>query len=293
MPNRTDVQNKVTDSIIAALESGVVPWQKPWVTRGAPANLVSGHVYRGINWLILQSVADECGYGSNRWLTYKQAQSIGGQVRKGEQGTAIVFWKMIERGDDTIPLLRYYTVFNSEQVDGITQPQHATTDVDVDTIASVRDYVLGVWTDTGNSLPTFRIEGDQPAYLPNSDAIKMPRDEQFRTVEGYTGALLHEAAHSTGHQSRLNRWEGQSHQFGCADYAAEELTAEIAAAMIAARMGLTTEMDQHAAYVKSWLERLRDDRSMLIGAAQRAQKAADWICGELSVSALVGVDANA
>lgn len=280
MKTKTDVAAKVTDRIIAALESGVAPWTKPWVGAGLPTSANTGRPYRGINWLILSLAADDAGYTSNLWLTYKQAAAKGGQVRKGETGTQIVFWKIIENGDDRIPLLRYYTVFNVEQIDGLDLPPTAAPDVDVADVAAVREYVIGVWGDTGNSRPQMRTHpGDRAAYSPELDTITLPLDSQFTSVPGYVETLLHEVAHSTGHESRLNRWDGKQRTFGCADYAEEELIAEIGAAMIAARLGLPTEFEQHAAYVGSWLKRLKDDRSLLIRAAQAAQRATDWVCG--------------
>lgn len=280
--SKNAVAEKVTDRIIAALESGVAPWVKPWVSVGIPRNLRSDRPYRGINWLILSLQAMEKGYEYNLWLTYKQAAAIGGQVRKGETGTQIVFWKIIEKGeDDRVPLLRYYTVFNVAQIDGLDETLTAwQTNVDVDSIAAARDYISGVWGDSGNSRPAIvTTVGDKASYSPELDLIQMPGDAQFYSVAGYVGTLLHEAAHSTGHESRLNRWTGKQRAFGCADYAEEELIAEIGAAMIAARLGLPTAFDQHAAYVGTWLKRLKDDRSLLIRAAQAAQRAADWICG--------------
>jgi antirestriction protein ArdC len=295
--NRAEIEAKVTDAIIASLEAGVAPWKKGWISRPNPTNVVSGRPYRGINWWTLAIVADKKGYDSPYWLTYKQATERGGQVRKGEKGTAIVFWKIAHwqdaEGDDrSAPLLRYYTVFNADQCDGLTVPDvPMRTDVNVADIAAARDHVLNVWRATGNSIPKFLDAvgtiGDTPHYSPTLDYIMLPDDDRFHTVDDYVGALLHEAAHSTGHESRLHRWDGKRHEFGCNDYAEEELVAEIGAAMIAARLGLPISMDNSAAYVASWLKRLKDDRALLIAAAQRAQKATDWICGDALVPAAV------
>lgn len=300
--NKAEIENKVTDTLVASLEAGVAPWQQGWIDRIAPMNVVSGRPYRGLNWLTLACAADRSGYVSPFWLTYKQATERGGQVRKGEKGTAIVFWKIANwtdaDGDDrSAPLLRYYTVFNADQCDGLELPDVPNrTDVDLTEIASVRDHVLNVWRATGNSLPHFiddmktvSVANGQPHYSPLLDYIMLPDDHLFKTVADYAAALLHEAAHATGHESRLHRWDGKRHEFGCRDYAEEELVAEIGACMIAARLGITISTDNSAAYLRSWLGRLKNDRTMLITAAQRAQKAADWVCGDVVIGAPVPV----
>lgn len=287
---KQSIEDKVTDTIITALEAGVAPWTKPWNGGAEPVSLSTGRPYRGINWLVLSLVADEQGYDSNVWMTYKQAAAHGGQVRKGEKGTAIVFWKMLERKDDngdakSVPLLRYYTVFNAAQVDGLELPDkfvpEPADEDEVRTMQTVFDDVTNVWDATGNSRPTITFGGHRAFYRPSEDSITLPPMDDFTDVAGFAGTLLHEAAHSTGHASRLNRWDGKSHEFGCNDYAEEELVAEIGAAMLAARLGLPMQVDRSAAYVASWLERLKDDRSLLIAAAQRAQKAVDWVCGDV------------
>lgn len=290
---KTEIEEKVTDSIIAALEAGVAPWSKPWTT-AEPTSLSTGRPYRGINWLILTVAAQTRRYESPLWGTYKQISALGGQVRKGEKGTPITFWKKLKVEDretgkeKEILFLRYYTVFNVAQADGVVLPPRfenvgtAATNVDVDEISGVRDYIRGVWTETGNSMPAFiesPLDG-RAYYSPAVDVIHLPADSQFESVAGWTSTFLHECAHSTGHESRLDRWTGKERRFGCADYAEEELTAEIGAAMLAARLNLDVEIEQNAAYIASWLRALKDDRSMLITAAQRAQKAVDWIAGD-------------
>lgn len=292
---KQEIESKVTDAILESLEAGVAPWSKPWGGAALPTSLSTARPYRGINYLILSTQQIAAGYSSPLWGTYKQIAALGGQVRKGEKGTPIVFWKKItvedrETGEDkSLPLLRYYTVFNVEQADGVELTPRLEraaagpdrTNVDVDSIAAVRAYVLKVWGDTGNDRPTIvEREQDRAYYSPELDTIVLPADDQFESVAGFTSTLLHECAHSTGHESRLDRWTGKERSFGCADYAEEELVAEIAAAMLAARLNLETEIEQSAAYVGSWLKRLKDDRGLLIVAAQRAQKATDWIAGD-------------
>lgn len=297
--SKTEIEEKVTDSIIAALEAGVAPWSKPWTT-AEPTSLSTGRPYRGINWLILSVTAQVERYESPLWGTYKQISAMGGQVRKGETGTPITFWKKMKVEDretgkeKDILFLRYYTVFNVEQADGVVLPPRfekvgaAGTAVDVEEIGVLRDRIIDRWKETGTSMPAFiesPLDG-RAYYSPEVDVIHLPADSQFESVAGWTSTFLHECAHSTGHESRLDRWTGKERRFGCADYAEEELTAEIGSAMLAARLGLRTEIDANAAYVASWLRALKDDRSMLITAAQRAQKAVDWIAGDYVDSTL-------
>jgi antirestriction protein ArdC len=292
---KQEIEEKVTDAIIESLEAGVAPWAQPWAGAAMPTSLSTARPYRGINYLILSTRQIKEGYKSPLWGTYKQIAALGGQVRKGETGTPIVFWKKItiedrETGKDkSIPLLRYYTVFNIEQADGVEiTPRHAAAiegrerpDVDVESIESVREYATRVWDETGNSKPSIvSLRQDRAYYSPEMDMIVLPEADQFRSVAGFTGTMFHEFVHSTGHESRLDRWTGKERGFGCADYAEEELVAEIGAAMMAARLGLDVEIEQSAAYVASWLKRLKDDRGLLIAAAQRAQKATDWIAGD-------------
>lgn len=293
--SKQEIEEKVTDAIIESLEAGVAPWSKPWAGAAMPTSLSTARPYRGINYLILSTRQMTENYTSPLWGTYKQIAALGGQVRKGEKGTPIVFWKKItiedrETGKDkSIPLLRYYTVFNIEQADGVEiTPRHAAAvegrerpDVDVESIESISDYVSRVWTETGTTKPAIvPMAQDRAYYSPEIDVIVLPEHGQFRSTAGFTGTLLHECVHSTGHESRLDRWTGKERRFGCADYAEEELVAEIGAAMLAARLGLETEIEQSAAYVASWLKALKDDRGLLIAAAQRAQKATDWIAGD-------------
>jgi antirestriction protein ArdC len=279
--DRQEIEAKVTDAIIARLEQGVAPWTKPWTSSGwLPTSLASGKGYRGINTLILSSVAGDKGYESPLWGTFKQIQNFGGQVRKGEKSTAVVFWKILKvedrKAEDTqrsIPLLRYFNVFNAEQTEGLDLPPRFTQSrpsvpVEVGVQNVLDGYVDG---------PQVRHTPSERAfYSPTEDAITLPVRSQFATAEGYAGTAFHELVHSTGHRSRLDRFTEAS-PFGCANYAKEELVAEVGATLLGATVGVGTSLDESAAYVSSWLRRLSDDRSLIIKAAQQAQKAVDRI----------------
>jgi antirestriction protein ArdC len=265
----------VTESIIKQLESGVAPWRKPWRTE-MPTNLASKKEYRGINVFLLASL----GYGSRYWLTYRQAQTLGGSVRKGEHGSKVVFWKIDEyRKEDKETgetenrksiLLRYYTVFNLEQCEGIKSPEPTRV------IAPLEQCETIV-----NSMPNPPgFEQDARAfYRPSTDTVGMPARSAFDSAEEFYSTLFHELTHSTGHPSRLGREGIMDHNpFGNEDYSKEELVAEMGAAMLCGVAGIQSRtLDNSASYLQSWINRLRSDSRLVVSAASQAQKAADYI----------------
>lgn len=259
------IYEAITSTIIEKLEAGVAPWRKPW-TSAAPRNLISDQPYRGLNALTL-AVSGQ--YASPYWLTYKQAQERGGNVRKGEKGTRIAYYRRIEDEDDSSHiLLRYYVVFNTLQCDGIEVPPGPALN-DHAPIAAC-EAVLAAMTEQ----PVIIHGGDRAAYFPDFDHIAMPLLGQFSAPAEYYAALFHEIAHWTAHASRLNRpltGMGSSYSF-------EELIAELAAAMLCGECGIAPlVLDNSAAYVGHWLAALKDDRRLLMQAASAAQKAADFI----------------
>lgn len=275
-----DLQQHVTDQIVAILESGTSPWVKPWGSDGSsgmPHNHSTKKAYQGVNVLILWAAAAERGFTSSAWLTYKQAQAAGGQVRKGEKGTTITFYKPIqiekEGEQKTIPMLKTFTVFNVDQIDGIEvatpeeQPKEFTADQKTE--AAVRLFECyrertGIQFSTG---------GDRAFYSPSHDTIQMPERSDFTKESGYAATLLHEAVHSTGHRDRLDRLKDTSKK----GYAFEELVAEIGAAFLCCDLGITNELEQHASYIDSWLKALKDDRTLIFKAAAKASKAYELI----------------
>jgi antirestriction protein ArdC len=284
---RKDVEAEVTSKVLEALESGTVPWEKPWRTAGLlPTSATTGRPYRGINTWLLSLAAFEAGFASPHWLTYRQAQAFGGNVRRGEHGTLVVFWKRLEvkdpeaeDGRKVIPLLRSYVGFNLDQCDDVTMPPQ----FDLPTFEPIApgeavEAVLAGYVDG----PTIerRTQG-RAFYTPSEDAITLPALDQFEDPVGYSSTLFHELTHSTGHASRLDRFarNGEPQHFGSETYAREELVAEMGAAMVAAVSGTEHRVDQSAAYVASWLRALRDDKGLVIKAAQQAQKAVDRILG--------------
>src|SRR5262245_1901763 len=283
--SKTDAYEAVTNRIIAALEEGTVPWEKPWISvRGEwPTSLQTGKPYRGVNVWLLSIESMLHGYSSPYWVTFKQAKERGGNVAKGAKGTTVVLFKPIskeiENEDGEIEeerfwLLRNYTVFNLDQTEGIEMPE-AEPLPDRDPIAEcealVTGYLLG---------PTIKHGGNRACYAPALDIVQMPKMGQFKDSESYYGTLFHELAHSTGHKDRLNRPELTTPlPFGSEDYSKEELIAEMSAAMLSGIAGIEVNVERHAGYIDHWLKVLKGDKKFVVTAASKAQKASDRILG--------------
>lgn len=284
---RRDVEAEVTAKVLDALERGTVPWEKPWRTAGLlPTSANTGKPYRGINVWLLSLSAEAAGYGSPYWLTYNQAKARGGNVRKGEKGTLVVFWKRIkikdaeaEDGTKVIPLLRYYVVFNLDQTENVTlPPRFDLPEFEAVEPGEAVESVLAGYADG----PTIRYRtGTDAYYTRGDDTITLPALDQFTDAVGFSATLFHELVHSTGNEKRLNRFErnGEPQHFGSERYAREELVAELGAAQLAAVAGTDHRIEQSAAYVANWLQALKDDKSLVVRAAQQAQAAVDRITG--------------
>ncbi len=288
----TCVYDVITERIIAQLEKGTVPWRRPWNARaGMPKNLASGKEYRGINPFLLHSL----GYESPYFVTFKQAKARGGHVSKGEKGCPVVFWRWFapkrqpepdtpdchfarrdKDGRVILPMLRYYTVFNVAQCEGIEAPVLDVPERDHTPIEAAEGIAAAM-----TNAPTVRSHSRKASYDPVSDTVSMPRPEVFESGEGYYATLFHELTHSTGHASRLNR-KGITEviRLGSPTYTREELVAEMGAAFLCGEAGiLETQFDQSAAYIDGWLGQLRKDTKLVVVAAAQAQKAADYILG--------------
>ena len=282
-----NVYEIVTSKIVAQLESGVVPWSKPWSAK-PPANLISQKEYRGLNTFLLGSQ----GFASRYWLTFNQAKKLGGTVRKGEKSSIVVFWNIgeertivnretgTERKSKPI-LLRYYSVFNLTQTEGIAEKLGLGKQVPV--VPSIVDCESIV---AGMPNPPAREQSDRAWYKPAADTVGMPARGLFASAEAFYATLFHELTHSTGHTSRLNRTGiMEKHSFGDADYSREELVAEMGASMLAGVCGISPAViDNSASYLANWIQVLKGDSNLLIQAASAAQKAADYIRGITSGS---------
>lgn len=270
------VYDIVTEQILEMLEEGTVPWRKPWKTYGIPMNLVSKKAYRGINPFLLTFAPFDSPY----WLTYNQAKQLGGEVRKGEKGQMVVFWKMWQKNDDSnIPVLRYYTVFNTEQCD---LPEGKVPNFREERVVSPIEEAERIVAGFKNC-PKINFGGDRACYSPIKDIISVPSIESFDTAEHHYATLFHEMAHSTGHKSRLNRKGiAEFDMFGSHQYSQEELVAEFSSAFLCAECGIGKPVIENTvSYIGHWQERLRDkdNKKMIVQAAAQAQKASDLILG--------------
>ena len=258
-----------------------------------PRNVVSKKPYRGVNVFLLAVTADAMGYESPYWLTYKQAEQLGGHVKKGEKSTLVVFWKLLEKQKldesgkkqtDTIPLLRYYRVFNTDQCEGLDlsklpgMPADEHDDLDFSPIQACEN-VLGHFA---KSPPIYHDGHGRAYYKPMADTVHMPERERFGSVEEYYAVLFHELTHSTGHQRRLDRFGDRAcAAFGSCDYSKEELVAEMGAAFLCGMCSIeNSTMENSAAYIDGWRRRIQGDRKLVVQAAAQAQKAVDHILGE-------------
>jgi antirestriction protein ArdC len=280
-----DVYSRVTSKIIADLEQGVRPWHKPWSASNASGNIIrplraNGQPYRGVNVLLLWGEADARGYRSPIWITYRQAATLGAQVRKGEHGSLVVYADKITKtetdseGRETeraISFMKGYTVFNVQQVDGL--PAHYYTKAAAPSPVERIPQAEAFFAATGAKV---RHGGNRAFYAPHADFIQLPPRQSFRDAESYAATLGHEIIHHTAHPSRLARELGK--RFGDDAYAAEELIAEMGSAFLCADLGITPETrDDHASYLDHWLKVLKADSRAIFTAASQAQRAADYL----------------
>ena len=271
------IYQEITDSIIAELEKGAAPWIKPWsAPNGADKNIISQKPYRGINRLILAMRG--LNYGVPVWGTYKQWEQLGGQVRKGEKGTKIVFWSQAkttnpEGEEKAYAFAKAYFVFNVHQVEGIDIIPSEDKQNDNSRIELCEKRIAA----TGANIIT---GGDTACFIPSSDIIKMPALGTFQSSEHYYATAFHELTHWTSDKTRCDR-DLSKGRFGNADYAFEELVAELGAAFLCSQHGIAGDL-RHAGYIDSWLKALKNDNKAIFKASGLAQQAADFIlaCGQ-------------
>lgn len=283
---RGDIYSRVTDRITQDLSRGVRPWLKPWTAGNTGGRITAplrhnGTPYRGMNVLLLWGEAMDKGYGSAIWMTYKQAAELGGQVRKGEHGSLVVYadrftkTEQNEKGEDvehSIPFMKGYTVFNVEQVDGLPAHYYSKPEPKGEPLRLIAEAET-FFEQTG---ARFQHGGDRAFYAPARDCIQLPPADAFKDAESYAATKAHELIHWTGHPSRTAR--EFSKRFGDTAYAREELVAELGAAFLCAALGITPEpREDHAAYLYHWLQVLKADKRAIFSAAAHAQRAADYL----------------
>ena len=261
----------ITNQIVEALKTGTPPWRKSWSGLGLPSNALSRQAYSGVNLFSLWSKESTTNY----WLTYKQALSLGGNIKAGSKGRPVIYAgktkKTNDEGDDvSFHFLKVYYVFNIDQTENIDwnhliQAQH----INPDTRDAATDRAI---QKTGARI----VEGlGEPCYFPAEDAIRMPRFSYFESKQQFYATLFHELGHWTGHASRLNR--DLKNRFGSQAYAAEELVAEFASAFMAAHYGYVAPEIRHASYIESWIKLLRDNNRAILTASSAASKAANFV----------------
>jgi antirestriction protein ArdC len=290
--NRPTFYDDITNKITTELEDGRVPWVQPWGTPSAraqlamPKNASTNRTYSGINVLILWGAVIGQGYSGQSWLTFRQALALGGNVRNGERGITVVYADRFVPDDArrraassggearAIPFLKRFTVFNTDQCDGL--PAEIATVAPPPPPGTIEPRVEALIKATGID---FRIGGARAFYVPSDDYVQVPPPAAFFEPINWHRTALHELGHASGHVSRLNR--DLSGSFGSRKYAFEELVAEMNAAFCCAALGIAPTV-RHADYIGSWLEVLREDNRAIVRAASLASKAADYLLGFLS-----------
>lgn len=294
--SNAEIYQSVTDRVVAALEEGTVPWQQPWVPQGGFfRNAKTNRSYRGVNILLLLVTSLEEGYMSPFWLTFKQAKEMGGTVKGGEEATRIVFNnRVVSKEEEENPktgemekkvywLMKEWSVFNIAQTEGIDPKK--LPKIPKETKHSASRKAEKILKEMPSPAQVVAIRDFTPSYVPFFDRIYMPTKGQFKTREGYYGTRFHETIHSTGHSSRLEvktvmDYENmEGHEFGSEDYSEEELRAELGRAFLCAVSGIdtATEQENTAAYLHNWIGRLKAEPKLIYSAAQKAQKACDYI----------------
>ncbi len=293
----SDIYERVTQRIIEQLEAGTRPWMQPWGAYGSPVRPLrhNGVAYRGINTVLLWMTAAEHGYSSSYWMTFRQAQEIGGIVRKGEKGTLVVYANAIDRKetddegeevDRRIPFMKGYSVFNADQIDGIPERFHAkpagTSATMNERIEAADRFFAGLGAD-------IREGGNRAFYHLGGDFIQMPPFQSFVSAEAHATTLGHECIHWTMNRTRLDRDLGRE-KWGDEGYAKEELVAELGAVFLAADLGLAIEpREDHAAYIASWLKVLKNDKRAVFQMAAHAERAVGFLHG-LQTAAVTDTD---
>lgn len=269
-----DIYAEITNRIISEMESGLIPWAKPWVASGGCVSYATGKPYSLLNQMLLGRPGE--------YATFKQVQQAGGYVRKGEKAHMVVFWKWVEKEDEEtgdvkeIPFLRYYNVFHIDQCEGLkarhAEPLPQTANADQKAEAIICDYLKTSGVKLNHE------QGDRAFYRPSDDSITLPLLAQFKETAEYYSTVFHELIHSTGHAKRLNRIAGTAF-FGSEAYSKEELVAEIGASALVHAAGLETpdSFRNNVGYIQNWLRVLRNDRKVIVSASGRADKAVSYI----------------
>ena len=275
------VYEMVTERIIEQLESGVIPWEKPWSgVRSGAYNRISKRSYSLLNQMLLKNEGE--------YATFKQWSELGGKIKKGEKSEIVVFWKILpieETQEDgtkvtkQVPLLKYINVFHISQVEGVEPLQKEKLN-DIEPIEQAESILQDYWT--REHITVEHIKGDKAFYSPMRDLIQLPLFEQFKDANEYYSTAFHESVHSTMKKSRCNRAEERKDKlvaFGSEEYSKEELVAELGSASIMNMLGIETRKSfrNSSAYIQSWLKVLKNDVKFIVSASSKAEKAVNYI----------------
>ncbi|MDE2914750.1 MAG: zincin-like metallopeptidase domain-containing protein [Paracoccaceae bacterium] len=283
MTTRASAYSEITMKIVEELEKGRHPWSPGWDRDTIPMSLPrrwTGDSYQGINVLVLWMSAAKNGFTSSRWFTYRQARNVGGQVRRGERSTGVIYYEnRVRLNDDGEEeehrFLRNYRVFNADQIDNLPEPFLAPdSPQSVNAKSEEIDRLIGR---TGATISERRNARDA-FYLVSADRIVMPHRDSFSPVERFYSVLMHELIHWTGNPARLARLSRDDTD---RDYAFEELVAEIGSCFACASLGLVPDIGNSASYIRDWADRLKADHKVIFKAAGAAQKAADFLLGRM------------
>ncbi len=270
------VYGYVTERILKSLDEGTVPWRKPWTLPETPRNIITKKPYRGINSILLNLSS----FPSPYWLTYRQATSLGCNIKRGEKPTMVVFYKTLEYKKDNqekvekIPYLRYYNVFNASQCEGIEKHIPEISNKVFEPIEEAARIIREM------PLRPNIVEGNRSSYVNSTDTIYLPPAVTFNSPEEYYSVAFHELVHSTGHESRLKRYSKMEPNwvFNSESYSKEELIAEMGAAFLCATIGIENKTIQNSAsYIDGWRRQISNDIKLVVRAANQAQKAVDYI----------------
>jgi antirestriction protein ArdC len=271
-----DIYAEITNRIVSEMESGLIPWQKPWVASGGCVSYATGKPYSLLNQMLLGRPGE--------YATFKQIQQAGGYVKKGAKAQMVVFWKWITVTDDEtqeekeVPILRYYNVFHIDQCEGL-KAKHMPELPNTANAHETAEQIINSYTQR-EGVTLHQSEGDRAFYRPSSDSITVPHMAQFTATAEYYSTVFHEMVHSTGHAKRLNRIDKTAF-FGSEAYSKEELIAEIGASALVNHVGLETadSFRNNTAYVQNWLTVLRNDKRFIVSASGKAEKAVHMIMG--------------
>lgn len=272
-----DLAQDITNKVISLLERGNLPaFKKLWASGGEGYNYSTGKPYQGLNSLLTALATSEGGYSKNAWLTFNQANKLGGRIRKGSAGLPLTSYRFVEKKDkdgkdESYPCLNSFIVFNVADIEGIAfdfAEGKDTTLADAEILSDAASRI-GVAVHFGH---------DSASYSRTFDRIKMPNPSDFVSKEAFFAVFAHELIHSTGHNSRLARTLGAA--FGDADYAKEELVAELGAAMLCAKYGVDSNIEGHASYLEGWLSALKSDKRFIFKASSCASKAVALLTGD-------------